>query len=57
MRVLETERMRLRPFSHDDVDDLLGIFQDPEAMRYYPGVKDREEAFGVFIFPVNRHIG
>ena len=44
MRVLETERMRLRPFSHDDVDDLLGIFQDPEAMRYYPGLKDRDEA-------------
>ena len=44
MRVLETPRMRLRPFTHDDVDDLLGIFQDPEAMRYYPGVKDRDEA-------------
>jgi RimJ/RimL family protein N-acetyltransferase len=26
-----------------DVDSLLGIFSDPEAMRYYPGVKDREE--------------
>lgn len=27
-----------------DVDDLMGIFSDPVAMRYYPGTKSREEA-------------
>ncbi len=44
MRVLETPRMRLRPLTHDDVDNLLGIFQDVEAMRYYSGTVDRDEA-------------
>lgn len=41
--VLETERLLLRPFTVDDVDDLLGIFSDPEAMRYYPATKGRQE--------------
>jgi RimJ/RimL family protein N-acetyltransferase len=27
----------------DDVDNLLGIFSDPEAMRYYPATKGRKE--------------
>jgi len=27
-----------------DVDDLLGIFSDPVAMRYYPATKSRAEA-------------
>lgn len=42
--VLETDRMWLREMTHDDVGPLLGIFGDPEAMAYYPGTKDREEA-------------
>ncbi len=41
--VLETERLRLRRLSFDDTDRLLGIFSDPEAMRYYPSTKDRDE--------------
>lgn len=41
--VLETSRLALRHLTLDDVDDLLGIFSDPEAMRYYPGTKGREE--------------
>jgi len=36
--------MYLRPLQMSDVDDLLGIFSDPEAMRYYPGTKNRTEA-------------
>ena len=40
--VLETERLLLRRLTMDDVDDLLGIFSDPEAMRYYPSTRDRE---------------
>ena len=44
MEALETERMVLREAEMADVDDLLDIFSDPEAMRHYPGVKDREEA-------------
>ena len=41
--VLETDRLLLRHFTLDDVDDLLGIFSDPEAMRYYPATKSRQE--------------
>jgi RimJ/RimL family protein N-acetyltransferase len=44
MLVFETERLALRQMTADDVDRLLGIFQDPVAMRYYPSTKDRPEA-------------
>lgn len=33
---LETERLILRRMSMAGLDDLMGIFSDPEAMRYYP---------------------
>ena len=42
-KVLETERMELRRMGWADVDDLMGIFSDPVAMRYYPKTKSREE--------------
>jgi [ribosomal protein S5]-alanine N-acetyltransferase len=42
--VLETKRMVLRRMEMSDVDDLMGIFSDPVAMRYYPGTKSRQEA-------------
>jgi RimJ/RimL family protein N-acetyltransferase len=41
--VLETERMSLRRMEMDDLDDLMGIFSDPVAMRYYPATKGSEE--------------
>ncbi len=43
-KVLETERLVLRRMEMADVDDLMGIFSDPVAMRYYPATKGREEA-------------
>lgn len=43
MLVLETDRMRLREMRPTDADNLLGIFSDPLAMRYYPGTKDRAQ--------------
>ena len=43
-KVLETERMVLRRMEMSDVDDLMDIFSDHVAMRYYPGTKSREEA-------------
>ena len=43
-KVLETERMVLRRMEMSDVDDLMGIFSDPVAMRYYPATKSRAEA-------------
>jgi RimJ/RimL family protein N-acetyltransferase len=33
-KVLETERLALRKMDISDVDDLMGIFSDPVAMRY-----------------------
>ncbi|MHB8758421.1 MAG: GNAT family N-acetyltransferase [Bacillota bacterium] len=43
MIVLETERMVLRRMTPSDVDDLLLIFADPLAMRYYPSTKSRAD--------------
>ncbi len=46
MKVLDTERLILRRMELSDVDNLLGIFSDPVAMRHYPGTKDRQETVG-----------
>jgi RimJ/RimL family protein N-acetyltransferase len=43
MIVLKTPRLRLRQMTADDADNLLGIFADPEAMRFYPATKGRRE--------------
>jgi ribosomal-protein-alanine N-acetyltransferase len=43
MEVLETERLILRQMCFNDIDNLLQIFSDPGAMRYYPSTKSREE--------------
>ena len=39
---LETERLRLRPYRLEDLDDLHAMFSDPEHMRWYPAPFDRE---------------
>ncbi len=44
MKTPQTARMILRPLEMSDVDALMGIFSDPEAMRYYPSTKSRSEA-------------
>lgn len=51
--VLLTERLLLREMTPDDADDLMLIFSDPEAMRYYPSTKTREEA-ALWVEWVNR---
>jgi len=43
-KVLETERLVLRRMDMSDVDNLMGIFSDPVAMRHYPSTKSRAEA-------------
>jgi hypothetical protein len=43
LKVLETERMVLRRMGMSDIDDLMGIFSDPVAMRHYPATKNRAE--------------
>jgi RimJ/RimL family protein N-acetyltransferase len=41
---LETRRLARREMVPDDVDNLMLIFSDPGAMRYYPSTKTRQEA-------------
>jgi RimJ/RimL family protein N-acetyltransferase len=40
--ILTTERLLLRELELDDVDGLLEVLGDPEAMRYYPAPYDRD---------------
>ncbi|WP_037328905.1 GNAT family N-acetyltransferase [Sediminibacillus sp. JSM 1682029] len=42
--VMETGRLRLRLMKWDDHADIMKIFSDPVAMRYYPSMKNDEEA-------------
>ncbi len=37
--VLETSRLRLRPFTLEDADALVPLVSDPRVMRFGPGVK------------------
>jgi [ribosomal protein S5]-alanine N-acetyltransferase len=55
MSVLETERMILREMSMDDTENLLTIFSDPEAMRFYPGTKDVAETQGWIQWNLNSY--
>jgi RimJ/RimL family protein N-acetyltransferase len=41
--VLQTERLVLRPYRTDDLDELAAMFADPEHMRWYPAPFTREE--------------
>ena len=39
--ILETQRLALRAMTGEDVEGLLKVFSDPEAMRFYPKPFDR----------------
>lgn len=39
--ILETQRLAFREMTFQDVEDLLAVFSDSEAMRYYPKPFDR----------------
>ena len=41
--ILETPRLTLRELTSSDLDNLMRILSDPEAMRYWPAVMSREE--------------
>jgi [ribosomal protein S5]-alanine N-acetyltransferase len=41
--LLETERLRLRAYRHEDADALAPMFADAEHMRYYPSTYGRDE--------------
>jgi ribosomal-protein-alanine N-acetyltransferase len=42
--VIETERLILRPYRQDDLNDLAPMFADPEHMRWYPAPFTREQS-------------
>jgi ribosomal-protein-alanine N-acetyltransferase len=42
--VIETERLRLREFTPDDLDDLAALLGDPVVMRFWPRPRTREES-------------
>jgi RimJ/RimL family protein N-acetyltransferase len=42
--ILETQRLRLREFSQDDLDDLATMVGDEDQMTFYPRPKTRAEA-------------
>jgi RimJ/RimL family protein N-acetyltransferase len=42
--VLETERLRLRPYRLDDLDAIAAVLGDAETMRYYPKPFTRDGA-------------
>ncbi len=46
MDVLETERLRLRPFAAEDAEAMFTILGDREAMRFYPNPFSREDSDG-----------
>src|SRR5689334_19118290 len=43
MKTLETERLRLRPFTDADMEIHRVVFSDPEVCRYYCGKTRTEE--------------
>src|SRR5436189_6260566 len=42
--ILETQRLKLREFSQDDLEDLARMVADEDQMRFYPRQKTRDEA-------------
>jgi RimJ/RimL family protein N-acetyltransferase len=42
--MLETPRLRLREFRHDDLDELAAMVADEDQMRFYPRSKTRDES-------------
>ena len=43
MNVLQTPRLNLRTLTMADADNLLGIYSDPVAMKFYPSTRDRAQ--------------
>jgi RimJ/RimL family protein N-acetyltransferase len=41
--ILQTERLRLRPFTDNDLEDLFAILGDAETMHFYPRPYTRDE--------------
>ena len=48
---LETERLRLRRFTGDDVELLAELYSDPEVMRFLTGRATPREEIESFVLP------
>ncbi|MCB1517435.1 MAG: GNAT family N-acetyltransferase [Hyphomicrobiaceae bacterium] len=42
--IIETERLVLRPFTLDDLDEFTAINADPEVMRYFPSTMTKAQS-------------
>ncbi len=53
--MIETERLKMRPITWDDLDWLFELRQDPEVSRYLGGVPTREKLETRTRFHINCH--
>jgi RimJ/RimL family protein N-acetyltransferase len=53
--ILHTARLRLRPLTLDDLDDMCAIWSDPETMRYYPAPYSRARVEELLRFCLERY--
>jgi RimJ/RimL family protein N-acetyltransferase len=51
--MMTTERLNLRKMTVEDVQNLMQILSDPQAMKYYPATMNEEEPLGW----INRTLG
>jgi RimJ/RimL family protein N-acetyltransferase len=52
--ILHTARLRLRPLTLDDLDDMCAIWSDLETMRYYPAPYSRARVAALLRFCLDR---
>ncbi|CAG9621924.1 GNAT family N-acetyltransferase [Sutcliffiella rhizosphaerae] len=53
--VMSTERLTLREMNKDDVGNLMEIFSDPVAMKYYPSTKDKSQTMEWIEWTLNNY--
>ena len=45
MTIFETKHLRFRRLTIDDTDDLAALYSDPEGMRFFDGIRTRQQAY------------
>ncbi|HWO74628.1 MAG TPA: GNAT family N-acetyltransferase [Bacillus sp. (in: firmicutes)] len=53
--ILTTDRLKLREMTKNDVQNLMEIFSDPVAMKYYPSTKDEKETMSWIEWTINNY--
>ncbi|MDL4841815.1 GNAT family N-acetyltransferase [Aquibacillus rhizosphaerae] len=54
-KILETPRLLFREMHMGDVENLMMIFSDPIAMKFYPEVKNEEETIRWIVWTLNNY--